>query len=397
MKKNILKIFITLVVAVGTTVGVSYVSVQAENPPVTPAPIHTGIGNQEKEGSIWSEKALGAPIGVFKKLMYLPGSNSFIHIGSPSVAPASQSVTSGSPDALAQQINTDIFGNTNQIEPLMIDMVDRNTTLPAATYLLGATQCIPDSSIVWSTNTPGFEFKQGTGKVGISTERAYVIARNIQLNDGSAKKDSMLTSDAKGNARWSKVEVKNGVVVFNNTGNSVVYGGNSCLVPPISGGTPTESFSWMPGTESLCINKKVSIKDVCMGNQGTIITDEATALTKCGGASVPVRDTGETCSGEATGSDIFAYTCSAQATGESVYDDSQSVWRAPGSGSWEKDTSIICTSVMFPKLPKSGQTWFIDGDVVCTKTPPDNTLCRPTGTLNTSKSTCHVGDSQCGS
>ena len=92
-----------------------------------------------------------------------------------------------------------------------------------------------------------------------------------------------------------------------------------------------------------------------------------------------------------------AYACSAQATGESIYDDDRGVWVAPGTGTWVKDSSITCTSMLIPKLPILGQNWFIDGDVVCTITPPDNSSCKPTGTFNTSKSTCHVGDSYCGS
>lgn len=164
---------------------------------------------------------------------------------------------------------------------------------------------------------------------------ADLIARQVQLNGGNPAKDKVLISvDSDGNATWAKVNVTNGVISYTDyTTSPAAEGQVLCGTPPIIDPSNTPQ----------------------------------------------------------------AYACSAQATGESIYDDDRGVWVAPGTGTWVKDSSITCTSMLIPKLPNSGQNWFIDGDVVCTITPPDNSSCKPTGTFNTSKSTCHVGDSYCGS
>lgn len=227
MKKNILKIFITLVVAVGITVGVSHVFAENTDTNTAPAPIHTGGVAQNKEGDIWIKKVLGAPIGIFKKMIYLPGSDSSLHIGSPDDAPASKSFNKNSSGAISQLFNTTLFNETHK-EPLVIDMADRSVGTASIDYIHEALKdsCVNNSAVYWTTNAPAFEFKTSA-----TNERSNIIAKGLRLSGGNPQKNAVLVGDANGNARWSKAEVKNGVVVFN-TKESVIYDGNSCLVPP---------------------------------------------------------------------------------------------------------------------------------------------------------------------
>ncbi len=235
MKKNLTKIFTTLTVAAILAVGVSYVSAQSGNSqstqpiPVVNAPIHTGIVTQSKMGDILSEKLLVAPIGLFKKAIFLPGKNASLRIGSSDTATGTQVFSAGTSGVSANHLNTMIFNNIHT-EPVVLDLVERNNS-PAIRYINTGAQCTIATRLV-NDRSSAFQFNKGSSS-------ANIIARQIQLTASGPNANDVLVGDAAGNARWAKATVENGIVKFT-TGTSPVTTGLQCDTnPPLTCPTGT--------------------------------------------------------------------------------------------------------------------------------------------------------------
>lgn len=213
MKTKLIKFFITTFVIVIVAMGVSYVSAQniPPNGPTDPntyttdLPIFTGSALQEKKGSFLSQKHIGAPVGFFKKSIYLPGSDARLRIGS-------------SDNALS--INPALFGD-DSTEPVVIDMQNRSATRDATKFINGGL-CAVATRLV-TTGSQAYEFKTGNNL-------GNVIARQVQLTGGDPDAGEVLVSDSSGNARWAKAEVSGGQIVFSNNSVSPVPAGQ-CITP----------------------------------------------------------------------------------------------------------------------------------------------------------------------
>jgi hypothetical protein len=227
MKKFLNTIRIVALAAV-LAAGVSYVFAFTEptvNPPATtPAPIHTGEPVQEKKGGIWSKRVLASPIALFKKNMFLPGNKSALRIGSGNGSTGTQSFTKGSAGAITQDLNTALFNDDTTI-PLVIDLQGRAKPTDAIEFKTGL--ACPIATRFTNDKAAAFEFRKGTG-----TDRANLIARQVQLTGGNPDTKDVLVGDVNGNARWAKASVVNGVVQFSNDSVSPVIEGQSCVVTP---------------------------------------------------------------------------------------------------------------------------------------------------------------------
>lgn len=225
--KTFLNTIRIIAVAAVLTVGVSYVFAQAvptvPPPTVTPAPIHTGESVQEKKGGIWSKRVLASPIALFKKSMFLPGNKSALRIGSGNGSTGTQSFTKGSAGAITQDLNTALFNDDTTI-PLVIDLQGRAKPTDAIEFKTGL--ACPIATRFTNDKAAAFEFRKGAG-----TDRANIIARQVQLTGGNPNVKDVLIGDANGNARWAKASVVNGQVVFS-SGVSPVIEGQTCVPPP---------------------------------------------------------------------------------------------------------------------------------------------------------------------
>ena len=258
MKKTFTKIFITTLVVAGFAMGVSYVS--AQNNTNGPAdrtkytkdlPIWTGSQVQEKDGGFLSKKHIGAPVGLFKKGIYLPGSNAKLRIGSADGAIS---------------LNPALFGDTST-EPVVIDMQKRTAPTDGTKFINGG-QCTIATRLT-TTGSQAYEFKTGNNL-------GNVIARQVQLTGGKPAANKILVSDTAGNATWAKAKVENGQVVFTTDEPSPVPAGQ-CAVPPVDlcpniAGTQTTVPAGMAlDTNGNCVTPPVV--DLCTniaGNQTTV-------------------------------------------------------------------------------------------------------------------------------
>lgn len=243
MKKFLNTIRIVALAAV-LAAGVSYVFAFTEptvNPPATtPAPIHTGEPVQEKKGGIWSKRVLASPIALFKKNMFLPGNKSALRIGSGNGSTGTQSFTKGSAGAITQDLNTALFNDDTTI-PLVIDLQGRAKPTDAIEFKTGL--ACPIATRFTNDKAAAFEFRKGTG-----TDRANLIARQVQLTGGNPDTKDVLVGDVNGNARWAKASVVNGVVQFSNDSVSPVIEGQSCVVTP-----PTQCPTGTTGMYPNCV------------------------------------------------------------------------------------------------------------------------------------------------
>lgn len=215
MKFNYSKILITTVLTAILTIGVSYVyatgstgGTAAPGPSaryIQELPVHTAIGLQIKKAGIWSKTRIGAPIGFFKKSIFLPGTNSKLRIGSASGA---------------VNLNSALFGD-NSSEPLVIDLQNRSD-LQNGTRFINGDQCSVATRLV-NDKAAAFEFRTGANP-------GNIIARQVQLTGGDPDVGEVLVSDANGNARWAKATVSGGQVVFDNDSTSPVPAGQ-CIAP----------------------------------------------------------------------------------------------------------------------------------------------------------------------
>jgi hypothetical protein len=286
MKTKLIKFFITTFVIVIVAMGVSYVSAQniPPNGPTDPntyttdLPIFTGSALQEKKGSFLSQKHIGAPVGFFKKSIYLPGSDARLRIGS-------------SDNALS--INPALFGD-DSTEPVVIDMQNRSATRDATKFINGGL-CAVATRLV-TTGSQAYEFKTGNNL-------GNVIARQVQLTGGDPDAGEVLVSDSSGNARWAKAEVSGGQIVFSNNSVSPVPAGQ-CITPePIvdvctnidgdQSTVPTGMVKDTPGTTPG--NCTIPPVDVCTnidGDQSTVPTGmvKDTPGTTPGNCTIPPVD-----------------------------------------------------------------------------------------------------------
>jgi hypothetical protein len=218
------------------------------------APVHTGQALQEKLGGLFSQKIFVAPIGFFKKSFFLPGNNSSLKIGSQDIAGGTQNFNDGTSGAIAQNINTALF-NDNHTEPIVIDLYGRSGQ--GIAFLQTDNQCSVATRLV-AHDVNAFEFKN-------NTERAHIIARQVQLTGNDPQPNKVLVSDSVGNTRWASASVVNGQVVFS-SGTSVV---ESCIIPPpdpidvcsnIAGIQPTEPKGYIANIDGTC----TQIVDLCL-------------------------------------------------------------------------------------------------------------------------------------
>lgn len=225
MKTNLQNIIKTLGFAALLVASVSVVhAFQSATPTATTInpPITTGSDDQTKTGGIFSEKLLVSKTSFFTQ-SFLPGNESWMRIGSA----GGTNVDLGT--ALANQgtvpLTIDLTGRANRNSGTVNgqDAID---------FISGAGQCADKTTFV-NDKAAAFEFAGPT-----ATGNADLIARQVQLTGGAPSANSVLASDANGNAVWAHLVVQNGTlkVINNATGNPVVDDAN-CL-PPTNPNTP---------------------------------------------------------------------------------------------------------------------------------------------------------------
>lgn len=346
MKLNYSKIFITAVLTTILTIGVSYVSAQSPNQPqpsetyTQELPLHTTIGLQVKKGGIWSKTRIGAPIGFFKKSIFLPGTNSKLRIGSASGA---------------VNLNSALFGD-NSSEPLVIDLQSRSAS-QSGTRFINGNQCSVATRLV-NDKAAAFEFRTGANP-------GNIIARQVQLSAGNPGKDKVLVSDANGNARWAKASVVNGQVVFS-SGVSPVIEGQTCVTPPPADMCPniTGTQTSIPAGMALDTNGNC-VTDMCSNITGPQSTVPAGYYVDGSGSCLTLR----------------YWTCAPQ--GVNGWFESK-----PPGNNYNLPVKIANTSSPYFNTPycsvanyRPGDKYYRQYDSICAEhsVTPDTSACYPTG------------------
>jgi hypothetical protein len=245
-----------IAVALILTSGVSAVYADMNN-----APLFTGTQVQEKAGHIWSKKLLGAPIGLFKKSLFLPGKNASLRIGS-----GSQTGSQEFSGQYGNVLNTMIF-NGSHTEPVVLDLDERE---PKAIKYINTESGQCTVATRWTTDASAFEFKKS------DETRANIIARQVRLTAGSPRNGSVLVSDAAGNARWAKPTVQNGVVVFGSDTSPVPNGWSLMCsgTPP----TPTDLCANIDGTQTILPPDTTQSGSDCVCNVGYTMSGDGVCI-----------------------------------------------------------------------------------------------------------------------
>jgi hypothetical protein len=230
MKKQLLTIICSTLLTLNIMFG--GVVVHAYTPSVAvPDIITTDTTRKIKIGGIFSEKYLLSDLGFFKK-MFLPGTDSWLMIG------GNNQISGGA-----------ITNPPTGRFPLTVDIAARPTTTTGGIVGKNAVLTLANPGMcnavgIVNAGASLFDF-QSTGNNG----NADIIARQLQLIDGSPKTNSVLAAvDIEGNAVWATLQVNNGVIeIVDNQRNSPVVIASLCADPEPP--EPTDRCSNIPGIQ----------------------------------------------------------------------------------------------------------------------------------------------------
>ncbi len=311
--------------------------------------------------AINSKGSFISPLSFFKKTL-LPNDDTAVYVGG---------VGSADPDFTTQ------FPGSRTI-PLTVNLAGRGNNNAIKFIADNAEQCPTGTKI--STDSSAFQFWNEGG-----SKNADLLAKGIRLTGGNPAKGKILISvDNDGRAVWAtpKLAANGKDIIFDTTTSPV----GSCTTPP-----PTTTYVWETGNYG-----------VCTINDGDLLAPNSTL-------GQPVQTRSVLCKNTTTGAvvaDSFCteikpttwQSCTPASTGDGTSSTQPVAYTCHtiGGGRWvtaeSRGSNIVCTGAYIPQLSPPGQLYFSEGDVVCTVTPPSNSLCREGGIQ---MSSCTLTDTIC--